>query len=115
MKPIYQENFSDEQSLLDSFRITKEAFNGAKVILAWYGYGDYCGSAVVILRKGDQLYEVNGSHCSCYGIEDQWAMEETTKAALRARMNEGSYGSYDGEPTFKTTLLEVLSKMRGVK
>lgn len=45
----------------------------------------YSGSAVVIFRRDDKLFEVHGSHCSCMGLEEQWEPEETTIEALRMR------------------------------
>jgi len=36
----------------------------------------------VLFKRGGKLYDVNGSHCSCFGLEDQWLPEETTVAAL---------------------------------
>ena len=46
-----------------------------------------------LFERDGKLYEVFGGHCSCYGLEDQWKPEETTTAALRYRLKEGStYG-----------------------
>lgn len=52
---------------------------------AVYGYEDYSGSALVVFERDGKLYEVNGSHCSCDGLEGQWEPEETTWAALAMR------------------------------
>lgn len=41
------------------------------------------------------LYEVNGSHCSCYGLEGQWEEEETTVEALAYRLTNGTFGKDD--------------------
>jgi hypothetical protein len=41
--------------------------------------------AILIYEKNGVLYEVNGSHCSCYGYEGQWRPEVTTWAALKMR------------------------------
>ncbi len=56
-----------------------------EIIFAAYGGGSYDGIAIVVYKKGGTLYEVNGSHCSCYGLEDQWDPEETSVDALRMR------------------------------
>ena len=58
-------------------------------LFADYSYENYSGSAFVLFRKDGKLYEVNGSHCSCYGLETQWDPEETTKAALTHRLLQG--------------------------
>jgi hypothetical protein len=57
-----------------------------QIIMAAYDVEGYEGSVLVLYRGDDgQLYEVNGSHCSCYGLEDQWEPEVTSAEALRMR------------------------------
>jgi hypothetical protein len=56
-----------------------------EILFASYGGGMYEGDAVVLYRKDGKLYEVQGSHCSCYGLENQWEPEETSIAALALR------------------------------
>lgn len=67
--------------------------DGMTVLLASYGSGSYEGDAFVLFQRGGKLYEVNGSHCSCYGLEGQWSPEETTIEELRHRLEEGELGS----------------------
>ena len=56
-----------------------------EVIYAGYTYEDYSGDAVVLYRNGEELFLVEGGHCSCYGLEDQWHPEEPyTREDLRA-------------------------------
>ena len=87
-------------------------YDGVSVLLASYGTGSYEGSAFVLFKKGDKLYEVNGSHCSCHGLEDQWYPEETTVRALRYRLENGELGEdkYSGN-IFKDQLASVLDKV----
>ena len=67
------------------------------VIIAWYLYGSYEGRSFVLFRQQGKLYEVNGYHCSCYGLEGQWLPEETTVKALRMRqMLDASQDYYYG-------------------
>lgn len=56
-----------------------------EVIFAAYGGDSYEGLAIVVYERDGQLYKVNASHCSCYGLEGQWKPEETTWAALGIR------------------------------
>lgn len=84
---IYQGGFCDEQEMIENFQIGSQELIGVEIIHARYDTGGYEGDAHVIFRKEGKLYEVNGSHCSCYGLEGQWAPEETTLAALMARPN----------------------------
>jgi hypothetical protein len=52
------------------------------ILFALYDGGDYDGSAFVLFERDGELFEVNGSHCSCYGLEDQWKPERTSWQAL---------------------------------
>ena len=87
-------------------------FKGVEILLASYGSGGYEGSAFVLFRRDGQLYEVNGSHCSCYGLENQWDPELTTVEALRHRLTKGTLGAdsyYDN--SFATELHQVLDAL----
>lgn len=65
-------------------------FEGS-VVFAQYDQEYYEGYAeVVILREG-KFYSINGAHCSCYGLEDQWSEVEMTPSAYR-RIAEQGYG-----------------------
>jgi hypothetical protein len=46
------------------------------VLYACYDIDGYEGSASVIFRRGRKYYYNQGSHCSCYGLENQWEPEE---------------------------------------
>lgn len=84
-KPTYIENFGSNEDIIREYSASEFALDGAKIYLAWYGYGSYCGSSLVIFEKDGKLYEVNGSHCSCNGLEGQWQPEETSWGALAMR------------------------------
>ena len=90
----------------------KPPFAGCEILLASYGTPAYEGYAFVLFRKGGVLYEVNGSHCSCYGLEGQWEPEETTVEALRHRLDHGRLGAggYDDNP-FADELRQVLEAL----
>lgn len=84
------------------FGIDDATLAGATILLASYGYEDYEGSAFVLFERGGKLYEVNGSHCSCYGLNEQsfsgetdtqWQPEETTLGSLRHRLETGQLGN----------------------
>lgn len=72
-----------------------------EILFASYELGDYCGDAFVLFIHNNKLYEVNGSHCSCYGLEDQWQPEETMLVALEHRFKKGNlenmFGGYGKE------------------
>jgi hypothetical protein len=67
---------------------------GAAFHIAWYGHGSYEGEAFVLFEQGGKLYEVNASHCSCYGIEKQWSPEETSVEALQQRLANATCGLF---------------------
>jgi len=107
---IFLENFDNEQDVIDSFQIDQNELNDAFILLAWYGYGDYDGSAFVLFERDGKLYEVNGGHCSCYGLEDQWSPEETSASALVHRIKNGNLGTdgYYNNNNFGSELLKIL-------
>lgn len=86
----------------DPFVIDPEFPTDEEILYASYGGGFYDGNALVLFERDGKLYEAHGSHCSCYGLEGQWAPEETSWAALamRQRPATGSYWHdlYDHEP-----------------
>lgn len=82
MENVYEGDWSCLDDMLRDFGISKDEIKGYKVLYAWYEYAFYSGSAFVLLKKGRKLYEVNGGHCSCYGLENQFDLEETTVEAL---------------------------------
>ena len=66
------------QKILDDLR-------GATIFMGEYTYESYEGSAMVVFEKDGVLYETNGGHCSCRGLEGQWSPEVTTIEALEMR------------------------------
>jgi hypothetical protein len=66
------------------------------IIVACYEQPDYDGYAFVLYKEGRKLYEVHGSHCSYYGLEDQWSPEETTLKEIRHRVKEGNLRCFMG-------------------
>lgn len=105
---MYLEEFKNNEDIISEYEAPADALDGADVLLAWYGYGSYCGDSLVIFRKERKLYEVNGGHCSCYGLEGQWTPEETSAAALAKRT---FYGSYDGEEELEAELKKLIANL----
>ncbi len=81
----YISEFKNQKDVIKEYEAPIDALRKAKIHLAWYGYGSYCGDSLVIYEQGGKLYEVNGSHCSCFGLEGQWNPEETSWEALAKR------------------------------
>lgn len=102
-------NFSNEDDVCSSFRIPPSTLDGCDILIAYYTYYDYSGSAYVLFRKGLKLYEVSGGHCSCYGLEGQWSPGEVTVAALRHFVDKGGYGNREYGHALKEILNELES------
>lgn len=101
---IYLNDWRDCSSevVFNDFDTALSDREGVDIVFATYTYEDYTGDAFVLFVKEGVLYEVNGGHCSCYGLEGQWEPEETTLEALSVR-NWDSYGvTFD---TIKNALL----------
>lgn len=79
------------EGLKRDFRIDDAALKGAKILFASYTYEDYSGSAYVLFKRDGKLFEVEGGHCSCFGLETQWEPSETSKAALLFRLEKGYF------------------------
>lgn len=88
------ENAIDKEDIAREFQIDASALEGCTILFAAYKSEAYEGSALVVFMKDGKLYEVHGSHCSCYGLENQWDPEETSMEALKIR--DFSYYGFNG-------------------
>ena len=80
-----------------------------KILFASYGYANYLGDAWVLFEQDGKLYEVHGSHCSCYGLEGQFQPEETELKALEFRLQNGTWGKDDwSDNNFRDELMKFL-------
>lgn len=88
-----------------------EEFKDVNIILASYGNDYYEGEAFVLFEREGRLFEVNASHCSCYGLEGQWneEVEEVVLEELKNRLKNGTFGEceYTGN-NFKKELCALL-------
>jgi len=106
---------SGRKGVLDDFNEygkDVDFLEGFDVLLASYIQESYEGYAFLLLRKGSEIYEINASHCSCFGLEGQFQPEETTVESMRHRLDEGSFGTdYRGVNEFADELREVLDRI----
>ena len=76
---------------------TKQILEQCDILIAYESVGSWgCDSSSFFLfkdKKTGGLYELNGSHCSCYGFEGQFDLEMTTLESLKKR-NENEYGVF---------------------
>ena len=112
VKKHIAEQYSD-----NDYDYVKEKLEKLDVLIAYESVGSWgCDSTAFFVFKNKEtgeLYEMHGSHCSCYGFEGQFRLEPTTAEALKARVNEArsrneddedehtiySLGGYDGDST----------------
>ena len=110
-EPVYLHNWKEKIDMIGDFEdlyMTAEKaplekkskmadaiknYEGNNILFASYGTGNYSGDAFVLFEKDGKLYEVNGSHCSCYGLEGQFEPEETTLEAIEMRLTKGTMGN----------------------
>lgn len=94
---------------------------GAKVLFSDSDYSNYTEVALVVFEVEGVLYEVNGSHCSCYGFEGQWSPEVASFNELRQRAqraverDEPDYNYYDDPRLDWKRLLERLDAWSATK
>ena len=79
---------------------SSKKLDGMSVIIAYESVadsGEYAESFFLLKRNYDgALFEVHGSHCSCYGFEGQLDLEETNSVALKYRAINGHLlGGFD--------------------
>ncbi len=76
-KRVYEEDFHDWIGLCRSFGIDPLREPEPNLVFARYADDGNCGGLadVAFCRDGNWFY-VCASHCSCYGLEDQWDPEQ---------------------------------------
>lgn len=103
-EPVYLHCFVERNSVISEFEGTygrepKENeianYEGVNILFASYGQDNYSGEAFVLYEKEGRLFEVNASHCSCYGLENQWEPMETDTKSLKFLLENGRLGHDD--------------------
>ena len=99
-----------KQDILDDFQ-EKQDHN---IVFASYVWQNYEGEAFVLVEKDGKLYEVNAYHCSCYGLENQFELEETSIEALEKYLESGRYGTdyWTGRNLYRKELIEFIKEWK---
>ena len=82
--------------LVSSYEADSKLVDDLDIVIGYESVGAWgCDSSSFFLLKdkAGKLFEVHGSHCSCYGFEGQFVLEETSVEALKFRVKESRYGS----------------------
>jgi hypothetical protein len=100
--------FKNKNDVCNEFNISD--FDGT-VIFAVYDHQDYDGSAEVVYVHDGKFFMVQGGHCSCYGLEDQWEPIEMPLDGLRRIIEDGHGLLHDYRETLSGALemIEVLN------
>jgi hypothetical protein len=94
---MFINDWSDLEGMLRDFQVDRANTNIREVLFASYTYEDYNGDAYVLYLAYDgKYYEVNGSHCSCNGLEGQWEPEEANLTEMYHRLTKGTFGESRG-------------------
>lgn len=102
------ENFETVYNSSDLEEFLNRDYKDINIILATYEVDGYDGYAYVLFERNGNLYEAHGSHCSCYGLEDQWSPDEVNIKELEHRLLEGTFGESSYSGNFKKELCEKL-------
>lgn len=98
--------YSGKGSGFDYYEITEKdreeaqkLLKNLKVVIAYESVGDYgcCSSGFYILTDGEKYFQINGSHCSCYGFEGQLELEEMPLEYYQSERFNFYGGGYDDE------------------
>ena len=110
-------NYCEDPYEAESRKVVQERLEKLDVLVAYESVGSWgCDSTSFFVFKDKEtgkLYEMHGSHCSCYGFEGQYGLEETTVEALKSRVKNArsrnqededehaifSVGGYDSDAT----------------
>lgn len=97
---MYYGDFDGLECVLREFQIDSV---GGEIVAAGYSQPSYEGYAKVVFLSGGKLWIVEGSHCSCYGLEGQWEPDEMPLEGLRKMANNGE-DDYYGDPIWTIAL-----------
>lgn len=78
----------------------EEELKNEKILVAYESVGNWgCGSSsfFLIQRVDDSLFEIHGSHCSCFGMEGQFVPQESEWSYLVSNHFSFSCGGYDDD------------------
>ena len=70
--------------IVSEWRVYETDLAQYRIILAYEDESNYEGTALYVLRRKSDgvFFTVHGSHCSCYGFEDQFIPEQCDKDYL---------------------------------
>jgi len=105
MKTLYLEDLAGKTEteikahLVKEYTAPKDEIKKYKIIVAYESVGNWgCDSSSFFLlqnKETGKYFEIHGSHCSCYGFENQFNPEKTTLKYLKSEKFFFYTGGYD--------------------
>jgi hypothetical protein len=75
--------WTEAADIAQAFQVEEGEVSQYEILYGEYWCDSYEGSAYFLLRKDGKLYEVEGRHCSCNGLEGQWSPHEVVLEQLK--------------------------------
>lgn len=75
-----------------------------EIIYAFYDGDGYDGWAEVLFVDQGKFWFVTGSHCSCYGLEDQWSPEEFSEEYILGAIERKSHNLWKYEKEIRDAM-----------
>ena len=124
MKQLFLCDFENETNkclidrIVDEYKVDKEEVTKYHILIAYQSEGDWgCDSSSWFLLKDndENLFEVSGGHCSCYGFEGQWEPQESSWAYLLSDKFYFNSGGYDDQRDLSKELIAKFIKENAPK
>lgn len=100
----------DNYAYTGEIDIDQSAVNNYDIIIAYESVGSWgCDSSSFFLLRSkldSKLYEVHGSHCSCFGFEGQFEPKESSYEYLSSDKFYFSCGGYDTNDDLNRALVK---------
>jgi hypothetical protein len=100
--------------VVNSYCVERQYLDNYNILVAMVEGDGYEESSYFLLMEkstGD-LFEVHGSHCSCYGFEDQFCLEKTEMSYL---LSDNAYFGVNDADTRKNIQNFIVTKVRFLK
>jgi hypothetical protein len=101
VKQHIADQYAEQPYDAESAKVVYDQLDKLDVLIAYESVGSWgCDSTSFFVfrnKENGTLYEMHGSHCSCYGFEGQFKLEETTIEALKSRVENARSRDQDEE------------------
>lgn len=91
---MFHDSFENIDDIKRAYEITDDDLEGVEILYASYQTGVYDGSSLVLFKKDGKLFIVEGTHCSCHGLENQWDPVKTDEKTLKREIDAKSRHLY---------------------